>query len=364
MPSTFRFVGAVASIPSSGRFDPLSSFNFARTRASAGLATNAPTARPRASAFAIGRTRLTDLRRFHVSAFVAALTEDGRGATTVRRIVAVLRAALADAARDDRIEDNPARGVRLPTEDKEQFEPWEPDQVGLFLDTAATHRLGDLFTVAVFTGMRRGELIGLRWSDVDLTRRVLTVRTARVQVGDTVVETTPKSQSSRRVLELDDATVGALVSWRLDQDGERDAWGGAWDDGGVGVHLRGRPPAATGLRVAAVRGDPRPRRAGRAVVPRDAAPARVAAVGVGHRYRDRVEAPRALNPRCDQRRVLAPHRIGVPPGGRGGVGAGAPRGLCTHGAHTGRLSGDLARRGEGPVRATSAWLRAFSGGGE
>jgi integrase len=190
----------------------------------------------------LGRMRLSEIRRYHVAAFVDDLVTDGRGATTVRRIVAVLQSALRDAANEQKIDDNPARGVSLPTVDREEFQPWEPEQIGHFLDIANTHRLGDLFTVAVFTGMRRGELVGLLWSDVNLARREITVRHTRVRSGKTIVETSPKSRAGRRIIELDDTTVAALVSWQIKQASERDEWADAWQDTGyVFTYEDGRP---------------------------------------------------------------------------------------------------------------------------
>lgn len=177
---------------------------------------------------ALGRLRLTEIKRPDVRRFVDGLNAAGRGATTVRRIVAVVQGALTAALRDDIIASNPARGVRLPTVETHEFEPWSPVQVGAFLDHAATHRLGALFEVAVMTGLRRAELLGLRWSDVDLARRELTVRSTRVQARSAVVENSPKTSAGRRVVQLDDAAVGALVAWQIAQSSERDAWDAAW----------------------------------------------------------------------------------------------------------------------------------------
>ncbi|WP_442865373.1 tyrosine-type recombinase/integrase [Arthrobacter sp. B2a2-09] len=65
---------------------------------------------------------------------------------------------------------------------------WEPAQVGAFLDVASEHRLGALFELAMFTGMRRGELLGLRWTDIDLPKRVITVRNKRVQTAGRILD--------------------------------------------------------------------------------------------------------------------------------------------------------------------------------
>lgn len=191
---------------------------------------------------ALGRMPISEIRRFHVAAFAQALSDAGRGAPTVHRIIAVVQSALRNAYEDQLIGDNPAIGVRLPRVQKAGMEPWTPEQAGQFLDAAAQHRLGALFEVVLFTGMRRGEVLGLRWADVDLAQRTVTVRANRVQVGGKVVEQTPKTKSGTRILEIADATVGSLVAWKLAQDLEAAAWGDAWQgDGHVFTYEDGRP---------------------------------------------------------------------------------------------------------------------------
>lgn len=176
--------------------------------------------------------KLADIRRFHINAFVDELLADGRGPTTVRRIAAVVQGSLRSAEQEDLIEMNPSVGIRLPKVTKKDFEAWEPEQVGTFLDIAAEHRLGALFELAMLTGMRRGELIGMRWSDVDLTRRIVSIRNNRVQAGNVIVENAPKTKSGRRVLDLDDRTVGTLLAWKASQEAQEALWGDAWQSSG------------------------------------------------------------------------------------------------------------------------------------
>lgn len=190
----------------------------------------------------LGRLRLTDIKRSDVNQFIDGLTAAGRGATTVRRIIAVVQGALTAALRDDMIATNPAREVRLSVVDAHEFEPWSPEQVGAFLDRAAQHRLGALFEIAVLTGLRRAELLGLRWGDVNLARRELTVRTTRVQTLSAVVENSPKTSAGRRVVQLDDAAVGALVAWQIAQEADRVNCGTLWEgDGHVFTYENGAP---------------------------------------------------------------------------------------------------------------------------
>ena len=79
------------------------------------------------------------------------------------------------------------------------------------------------------TGMRRGEVLGLRWCDVDLGRARLSVRQALVAVGYEVVHSTPKSHSAR-VIDLDSETIAQLRGHRQSQDAERTEWGADYQD--------------------------------------------------------------------------------------------------------------------------------------
>lgn len=104
---------------------------------------------------------------------------------------------------------------------------------------AAEHRLGALFELDMFTGLRRGEIIGLRWDEhVDLARRELTIRNNRTKTGDGDT----KTGAGRRRVALDDRAVGALIAWQIAQADERQAWGPAYlDTGYVFTMEDGRP---------------------------------------------------------------------------------------------------------------------------
>ncbi len=179
----------------------------------------------------LGAMKLRDIRRGHVQAFIDELGEADRGAVTIRRIVAVVQGCLSSAVRDEIIDDSPARHLELPQVDGKDFTPWEAEQVGHFLDIAGEHRLGALFEVAVFTGLRRAELCQLLWDDVDLVRREIRVR-----------RTTTKTDAGKRRVALDDRAVGALMSWQIAQAAEQEAWGPAYATGGhVFTYEDGRP---------------------------------------------------------------------------------------------------------------------------
>ena len=108
----------------------------------------------------LGKMLLTDIRRHpHINLFVADLTAAGRGAVTVRRILARLSTVFASAVKDGLISGNPVVGADRPVRE-EPVRVWEPEHVREFLQRSARHRLGPLFEMAVLTGLRRGEITG------------------------------------------------------------------------------------------------------------------------------------------------------------------------------------------------------------
>ncbi|WP_028265198.1 site-specific integrase [Arthrobacter sp. MA-N2] len=191
---------------------------------------------------------LRDLRRAHVAGLIKALQDSGRGAVTIKRIHATLSSALTDAVQDGLIAENVAAGARLPKVEKSKVKVWEPGDAGKFLDFIAGyenvdshgrpngkvgHRLAALFEVAILSGMRRGELCGLRWQDLDLPGRRLVVRVQLVQVGKVVVEGTIKTDAGQdRVVALSDRAVAALIAWQFQQQQERQTWADAYTESG------------------------------------------------------------------------------------------------------------------------------------
>lgn len=184
----------------------------------------------------LGQYRLADLTVDDVDRALTSLRRQNTrkrplSASSVRRIHATLRSALNDAVRRRMIPYNPASLAELEPVRRPKVRPWEPAELGAFLDYAASHRLGVLFEVLAMTGLRRGEAVGLRWRDVDLDGGVLWVRQAVVQVDYQSVVGQPKTASGEdRRVDLDVATVGSLIAHRLQQDAEKAALGAAYQD--------------------------------------------------------------------------------------------------------------------------------------
>ncbi len=176
------------------------------------------------------------------------------GPTSQRRIVATLSSALASAKRSRLVSRNCAQDIELPRSTTSRVRPWQPAELGRFLDHASTDRLGPVFELLAATGMRRGEVLGVRWEDVDLDRQRIVVRQQLVSVGGALSFGPPKTSSGEaRVVDLDGRTIGVLLAHQLAQGAEREAWGAAYTNGGL-VFARedGRPidPASVTKRFA------------------------------------------------------------------------------------------------------------------
>lgn len=164
----------------------------------------------------LGAVRLRDLTPLMIERFYAELARTGgrkgRGlsAKSIRNYHVTLRKALADAERLGIVDRNAAARAKAPTAARPQTPTWTSDELARFLRHVEGDPLYALWVLLATTGMRRGEAIGLRWSDVDLARGTVSVNQSVTTVGTKVVVAPPKSDRSRRRLVLDPATVSVL----------------------------------------------------------------------------------------------------------------------------------------------------------
>jgi integrase len=153
---------------------------------------------------------------------------------TVRGVSTTLRRALADAMRAGHIAWNPADAATAPKAiPTKEPKAWGAEELRRFLDHVSDDRLGALWLLAASTGMRRGELLGLRWIDVDLDAARLRIRETRVSYGRLQATKEPKTERSRRSIPMSGRCVGALRAWRRSQAEERLAAGAAYSDQGI-----------------------------------------------------------------------------------------------------------------------------------
>lgn len=132
---------------------------------------------------------------------------------------------MADAVRWRVLPFNPAQGAEVPRAELPELKVWNAEQLATFFRFTAGDRFCAMWRLFGLTGMRRGELCGLRWTDVDLDAGRLTISQTRTVVQAKAIEGSPKTRAGVRAVALDPETVAALRSWRATQAAERLAVG-------------------------------------------------------------------------------------------------------------------------------------------
>jgi integrase len=125
---------------------------------------------------ALGRVKFKALSPTHVRGLYREKLDAGLSCRTVQYIHTTLQKALKDAVSDGLIPRNAAEGIRPPRPKKKEITPLNPEQARAFLAAAHGDRFEALYVLAVHCGLREGELLGLKWDDVDLETGVLRVR--------------------------------------------------------------------------------------------------------------------------------------------------------------------------------------------
>ena len=179
----------------------------------------------------LGAVRLSALSVKTIETFLGDLLNEGRinpnskktkglSPKTVRNIFGTLHRALFDAVRFELLAFNPASQVQLPKYQRPLITPWLGEQAGAFIQYAENRQdpLAPIWRLLLVTGLRRGELVGLRWSDIDLVEATVSIAQTKVMAGNLCVITTPKSRAGTRTLSIDPGTVTALAHLKNQQE--------------------------------------------------------------------------------------------------------------------------------------------------
>lgn len=153
--------------------------------------------------------------------------------TTVRLVHRVLSKALEDAVEARLLAANPARRAKVPKRRRVEMHTWKAEEATAFLAAAADDPLYACWLLALVCGLRRGELAGLRWSDVDLGHATLSVVEQRTTDADWQIVTKEPKGTSRRTIDLGPQAVTALRLHRKQTLAEQLDWGTAWTDSGL-----------------------------------------------------------------------------------------------------------------------------------
>lgn len=183
---------------------------------------------------ALGNITLQKLTPERVQTFYARLLEEGLKASTIGVVHAVLHKALENAVRWNLVARNVSSLVSLPRIVEHEVQALTPEQARTLVEAAKGYRIEALIILALATGARHGELLALRWQDVDLERKVLHIRHTVTRLGGYgFVENEPKTRSGRRRITLPDFAVDALKAHRLKTEEVRLEAGDKWVEQGL-----------------------------------------------------------------------------------------------------------------------------------
>jgi integrase len=181
---------------------------------------------------ALGRVRLAKLSPSHLQALYREKLDAGLKPSSVRLMHAVISRALRQAHRWRLVAENAAAATDPPKPTPEEMRPLDAEQVKVLLSAARGHRLEALFVLAVTAGLRIGELLGLRWEDVNLEHGTLRVQRTLSGAKGGPRFTPPKSGKGRQI-RLTAQAVEALKRHRAAQSAERLKMGSDWHDEGL-----------------------------------------------------------------------------------------------------------------------------------
>jgi integrase len=182
---------------------------------------------------ALGDIRLDRLSSEQVQTFLNRKLEDGLSSKTVTYIRQVLRTSLDQGLRWNLISRNVATLVPAPRKERKAIRPLQPHEIGKFLDAVAGRRLEALFVTTLALGLRRGEVLGLQWEDIDIRAGRLRVQRQLLRFGGRLQLVEPKTDGARRVLDLPQSVVKTLTEHQRRQVIERLEAGAHWDERGL-----------------------------------------------------------------------------------------------------------------------------------
>jgi integrase len=183
---------------------------------------------------AFGMMKLSKLDTPNIQALYTAKLKDGLKPSSVRYIHAVLHCALEKAVELHLIPRNPAASARPPKIRQEEITPLDAQQARLLLEAARGDRFASLYVLSLMCGLRMGESLGLKWTDIDFDAGTLRVhrQVQRIREGGGLVFSEPKN-ASRRTIDLPKRTLEALRSHRKRQVEEQLKAGEKWEENGL-----------------------------------------------------------------------------------------------------------------------------------
>ena len=180
----------------------------------------------------IGSVPLGNLSGNDINRLLLAMKAAGKAESTRRNCYTTLRKALDDAVTNGLLAANPAHKIKQPGVNRHEARFLTTPEVGQLLRSAETHRYQVVLRFILGTGLRRGEALALRWTDIDFDRANAKLRGSLTRRGSQLVVSGVKTKASRRTIALSPAMVGLLRQHKARQATERLKAGNRWRDGG------------------------------------------------------------------------------------------------------------------------------------
>lgn len=192
---------------------------------------------------AIGNQKLQQLKPLQIQKYYTMLIKDKNlSPNTVRKHHDLLHTSLKAAVKQEVILRNPIDYVEPPKVKKPEVEFYSSEQVRMLLAVVRGQWLEIVITLAIYFGLRRGEILGLKWDNVDFENKKIYIKESRTIAGKNIVEKDPKNNSSIRVLHMPDEVYNTLLEEKEKQTEYKDFLGGEYSDTGfVVVRDDGKP---------------------------------------------------------------------------------------------------------------------------
>jgi integrase len=182
----------------------------------------------------IGKSKLKDLRPDTIQFFYSRLLKEDVGEYTINKTHILLHSALEQAVKTGLVNRNAADAAIPPRPHPREIQFLDESQVSQMLLAARGSRMEAILHLAVATGMRQMEILGLKWTDLDWVKQILRIeRQLERSDSETVRFTPPKTKLGRRTISLGDQTIEVLQRWNDKQNEERKAVGESWKEHGL-----------------------------------------------------------------------------------------------------------------------------------
>jgi len=179
----------------------------------------------------IGQMRLQDLTPTHITQLYLLLKEEGKGARSVQAVHVILHCALKQAVREGLLGRNPVDAVDRPRVEQTETQILNEEQARQLLVIASGSLYETVFCLALISGMRKGELLGLKWSDLDLKKgTILVQRQLQLIKPEGYILVPPKTKAGKRQIKLGQGMLAKLENHRKNQEVLKAAAGDKWKE--------------------------------------------------------------------------------------------------------------------------------------